>query len=248
MTAVGASRGDFVKYPRTPHLFGSRGTADDKHLGQHSSLAFLADASLVVEEKVDGTNVGVHFTPAGRMVLQGRGREIVGGMHAQYGPFQRWAAAERPALEMLLGDRLLLFGEWLYARHSLHYRRLPHYFVALDIYDKQTRGFLDRAARLDRLAGTGLPTVPLVHRGPVAADKLAALIGPSHFGGQFENPLTGRPDNLMEGLYLRTEAEGRVTGRAKFVRPEFVETVKRGGRQRPVVVPNRLADGTAIGP
>jgi hypothetical protein len=30
----------------------------------------------------------------------------------------------------------------------------------------------------------------------------------------------------MEGIYLRTEADGFVTGRAKLVRPEFVEKVK----------------------
>jgi len=58
---MGASRGDFVKYPRTPHLFGSRGTSDDKHLGERESVRFLADDSLIVEEKIDGTNVGIHF-------------------------------------------------------------------------------------------------------------------------------------------------------------------------------------------
>jgi hypothetical protein len=30
---MGRSNDEFVKYPRTPHLFGSRGTDDDKHLG-----------------------------------------------------------------------------------------------------------------------------------------------------------------------------------------------------------------------
>ena len=61
-----ASRDEFVKYPRTPHLFGSRGTDDDKHLGEAESLRFVADESLIVEEKIDGTNVGIHFTPTGR--------------------------------------------------------------------------------------------------------------------------------------------------------------------------------------
>ena len=42
----------------------------------------------------------------------------------------------------------------------------------------------------------------------------------------FDNPLTGRADNLMEGLYLRTEKGGAVSGRAKFVRGEFVEKIK----------------------
>src|SRR5438445_3971234 len=116
---MGATRDDFIKYPRTPHLFGSKGTDDDKHLGREESAAFIADPSLVVEEKLDGTNVGIHFTPAGRLVLQCRGHEITAGMHAQYDPFKQWATGMRPVLEGALGDRLLLFGEWLYARHSI---------------------------------------------------------------------------------------------------------------------------------
>lgn len=244
---MGASREDFTKYPRTPHLFGSRGTDDDKHLGEQESLNFIAEPSLIVEEKLDGTNVGIHFTPAGRMVLQCRGHEITAGMHAQYDLFKQWTMGKRPVLEAMLEDRLLLFGEWLYATHSLHYRRLPHYFFEFDIYDKQRKVFLDLASRLDLLDETGIVTVPVVHRGSATADQLHELIGPSRFDSVFENPLTGRTDNLMEGLYLRTEAEGRVTGRAKFVRAEFVEKVKQSEHwQHRALVPNLLADGAEI--
>ena len=51
---MGSSHDDFVKYPRTPHLFGSKGTDDDKHLGEAESSRFIADESLIVEEKIDG--------------------------------------------------------------------------------------------------------------------------------------------------------------------------------------------------
>ena len=203
---MGTSRDDFTKYPRTPHLFGSRGTDDDKHLGHQESLDFIADASLIVEEKLDGTNVGIHFTSAGRMVLQCRGHEITPGMHAQYDLFKQWAVGKRSVLEAMLKDRLILFGEWLYARHSVHYRRLPHYFFEFDIYDKQSEDFLDLAGRFKLLTGTGIHTVPVLHRGSATIDQLHTLIGPSRFDSQFENPVTGRTDNLMEGLYLRTEA------------------------------------------
>ncbi len=244
---MGASRDDFTKYPRTPHLCGSRGTDDDKHLGRQESLHFIADPSLVAEEKLDGTNVGIHFTSAGRMVLQCRGHEITAGMHPQYDLFKQWTMSKRPVLEAMLGGRLILFGEWLYARHSLHYRRLPHYFFEFDIYDKQKQVFLDLASRLELLEGTGILTVPVVHRGPATAEQLRGLIGPSQFDSQFENPVTGRTDNLMEGLYLRTEAEGRVTGRAKLVRPEFVEKIKQSEHwQHQPVVPNLLAQGAEI--
>lgn len=244
---MGASRDEFVKYPRTPHLFGSRGTDDDKHLSARESAAFVADTSLVVEEKLDGTNVGIHFTATGRMVLQCRGHEITTGMHPQYDPFKQWTTGKRPALEAILEDRFILFGEWLYARHSVHYRGLPHYFFEFDIYDKGAGGFLDLEARLLKLDGAGVQTVPVFHRGATTEAELRALIGRSQFDSTFENPLTGRTDDVMEGLYLRTEAGGMVSGRAKLVRPEFVEKVKRSEHwQHTAMVPNLLANGAEI--
>ena len=244
---MGATREDFIKYPRTPHLFGSKGTDDDKHLSRAQSESFIADPSLVVEEKLDGTNVGIHFKGTGRMVLQCRGHEITEGMHPQYDLFKQWTSMKRPALENLLGRRFILYGEWLYAKHSVHYRRLPHYFFEFDIYDKETTQFLDLQKRLKMLSGTGLQTVPVVHRGRIAADELQKLIGPSAFDSAFDNPITGKTDHLMEGLYLRIESDGWVEGRAKVVRPEFVEKVIQSEHwQHQRMIPNELAEGTDI--
>jgi hypothetical protein len=73
------------------------------------------------------------------------------------------------------------------------------------------------------------------------------LINRSAFDSAFENPVTGRTDDLMEGLYVRTEAEGSVTGRAKLVRPEFVEKVQQSEHwQHQKMIPNLLADGVDI--
>ena len=244
---MGASQGEFTKYPRTPHLFGSKGTDDDKHLGEAESRAFIADDSLIVEEKIDGTNVGIHFSDSGEMILQCRGHLITEGMHPQYDLFKQWAAVKRPVLEEHLQNRFLLFGEWVYARHSIHYRKLTHYFFEFDIYDKQHNVFLDLERRLTLLEGTAVQTVPIVHRGRVDRGDLETLIGPSQFDSHFENPFTGHPDNRMEGLYLRTESAGAVTGRAKFVRPEFVEKIKQSNHwQQQPMVPNLLADHVDI--
>ena len=244
---MGATRDDFVKYPRTPHLFGSTGTDDDRHLSRRESQAFICDPSLIVEEKLDGTNVGIHFTRQGRMVLQCRGHEIQAGMHPQYDLFKQWTVAMRPVLEAILENRHILFGEWLYAKHSVQYWNLPHYFFEFDIYDKEAGRFVDLKTRLAILKGTGIHTVPVIHRGALTAEQLPQLIQASAFDSLFENPTTGQPDRLMEGLYLRTEANGTVTGRAKFVRIEFVEKVKQSEHwQHRTMVPNLLAKGADI--
>src|SRR5438477_10022371 len=121
---MGATRDDFIKYPRTPHLFGSKGTDDDKHLDSKESEVFISDPSLIVEEKLDGTNVGIHFTSRGRMVLQCRGHEITEGMHPQYDLFKQWTSAKRQTLDAMMSTRLILYGDWLYAKYTINYRAL----------------------------------------------------------------------------------------------------------------------------
>lgn len=244
---MGASRDDFVKYPRTPHLFGSKGTDDDKHMGEAESVKFIADDSLIVEEKLDGTNVGIHFNSAGQMILQCRGHIITQGMHPQYDLFKQWTAVKRDVLEERLEGRFILFGEWLYAKHSVHYRQLPHYFFEFDIYDKDWKGFLTLKQRLNLIEGTGIETVPVLHQGKIGKEELQKLIGPSRFDSEFENPFTNRMDNVVEGLYLRTEREGFVSGRSKFVRPEFVEKIKQSEHwKNTAMVPNLLQEGVEI--
>ena len=144
---MGSSRGNFLKYPRTPHIVGSEGTSDDKRLGHEDSAQILNDASLIVEEKIDGTNVGIHLAD-GKLVLQCRGHEITAGMHPQYDLFKQWAVVKRNVLEERLEQRYILFGEWVYARHSILYRQLSHYFYEFDIYDKEAETFLGLQQRL----------------------------------------------------------------------------------------------------
>lgn len=244
---MGASNETFTKYPRTPHLFGSKGTDDDKHLGETESNAFIADDSLIVEEKIDGTNVGIHFLDSGEMALQCRGHLITDGMHPQYDLFKQWAVVKRRTLEERLENRFILFGEWVYARHTVFYRQLSHYFFEFDIYDKRNGVFVDLQQRLKLLEGIGVETVPIVSTGALTRSSLDKLIGPSKFDSRFDNPLKKQTDSLMEGLYLRTEAGGVVTGRAKVVRLEFTEKIKQSTHwQHQIMVPNELADGVDI--
>jgi len=221
--------------------------ADDTHLSAQQSAEFLADDSLIIEEKMDGTNVGIHFSDEGKLVLQGRGQLITEGMHPQYDLFKQWAAAKQHVFAERLQSRFIMFGEWLYARHTIHYQRLPHYFLEFDIYDKHEQVFLSHERRADILRDTAIHTVPMLQTGRATRAQLEKLIVSSMFSGQFENPFTRHTDQLMEGLYLRIEAGGVVAGRAKFVRREFVEKVKQNARWRhQAMVPNLLAEGADI--
>ena len=236
-----------LKYPRTKHVQGSRLQAGDEDLTQIPWTS-VGQSYLVIEEKIDGANSGLSFSQSGELRLQSRGHYLTGGAREKhFALFKTWAAAHQHRLWTILGDRYIMFGEWVYARHSVFYRQLTHYFFEFDVYDKKDEAFLDLERRLNLLEGAGIETVPVVHTGSVKRSELEPLTGPSMFDSQFDNPTMKRTDNVMEGLYLRTEADGVVTGRAKFVRPEFVEKIKQSTHwQHQQMVPNELADGVDI--
>jgi hypothetical protein len=68
--------------------------------------------------------------------------------------------------------------------------------------------FLDLAARLELLEGTGIVTVPVIHRGPATADQFGGLIGPSQFDSQFENPSIGSIGPWCPTCWRRTRRSG----------------------------------------
>ena len=62
----------YYKYPRTPHLEGSRLQAGDEDLSQ-VPFSHLKGKYLVIEEKVDGANTAISFDTDGTLLLQSRG-------------------------------------------------------------------------------------------------------------------------------------------------------------------------------
>ena len=254
------------KYPRTPHLTGSRLQPGDEDLGV-VSLEHLKGLRLVVEEKLDGANSAVSFGEDGRLLLQSRGHFLDGGPRERhFGLLKAWAGSVQGRLWEALGSRHVMYGEWLYAKHTVFYDALPHYFFEFDVLDRETGRFLSTAARRELLAAAPVLSAPVLYAGPApAAEGLAALVGPSAFqSARWRESLaevcaargldaaralreTDRT-GLMEGLYIKVEEGARVTERFKFVRPSFTQAVDDSGEHwlnRPLI-PNRLREGADL--
>ena len=124
------------KYPRTRHLENSKKQVGDEDL-KNVKFTELEGKFLVLEEKVDGANCGISFGTDGKMYLQSRGHFLNGGYgERQFDLFKLWAGCYEEQLGQLLGERYVMYGEWLYAKHTVFYDKLPHYFMEFDIFDK----------------------------------------------------------------------------------------------------------------
>lgn len=255
-----------VKYPRTHHIEGSRFQIGDEEL-DFIPFSQLRDRNLVVEEKMDGANSAISFDASGKMYLQSRGHYLTGGgreKHFDY--FKQWAYSYQDVLFSCLGSRYIAFGEWLYAKHTIFYNDLPHYWLEFDVYDRDKHEFLSTERRRELLANTPVVPVSVLHNGRLSCLKdLESMLGPSLFiaGNHFDDLLSlceslclsretcmkeTDPSRLMEGLYIKVEEEGIVKERYKFIRTSFLQTVASSESHwlnRPIV-PNQLHVGVDI--
>lgn len=250
-----------IKYPRTPHIEGSRLQPGDEDLSQ-IPFKVIRGKHIVVEEKVDGANTAVSFSPSGELFLQSRGHYLEGGYREKhYNLLKQWASVHRDSLFAVLGSSRIMYGEWLYAKHTVYYDALPHYFLEFDILDRESGRYLDTPSRHALLKDLPVCSVPVLSSGVFRSkEELIALLGHSNYITD-DHVLHLREDSerlgldverqvretdtspLMEGLYIKVEENGEVVDRMKFVRASFLQTVDASQThwlERPII-PNRLA-------
>ena len=249
------------KYPRTPHIEGSRLQPGDEDLSQ-IPFDVIKDRHLVVEEKCDGANSAISFDSNGELLLQSRGHYLTGGYRERhYNLMKQWAMAHRDVFFDLLGTRYIMYGEWVYAKHTVFYDALPHYFLEFDILDRETGIFLDTPTRHEMLKNVPVVSVPVLGSGTYRTkEEMLKLLGQSRYvtGNQRQNlwnaavKLGLNPERncnetelsgMMEGLYIKVEENGQVACRMKFVRAAFLQCVDFSEThwiEKPII-PNQLA-------
>ncbi|WP_291581284.1 RNA ligase family protein [Clostridium sp. UBA6640] len=255
------------KYPRTRHIEGSRLQNGDEDL-KVINFDYIKDKYIVVEEKVDGANCGISFDEDGEMLLQSRGHFLNGGYgEKQFSLFKTWASCHTHDLYKLLGNRYVMYGEWLYAKHTVFYDQLTHYFMEFDIFDKEEEKFLSTKRRKEILKDYKfIISVLVLHEGKLNSFKeLTSFLSKSNFKSSNSEETLRQSckaldlsfdiarkqtdcSDLMEGLYIKVESEGYVIDRFKYVRSSFLNTISDSETHwvnRPII-PNKLKLGIDI--
>ena len=157
---------DFFKFPSTPHLATLEDVEvrDSKVLSEAERLDFLRH-EVVVEEKVDGANLGLSFNSEANLSLQNRGTYLQVSGVGQWKKMEQWLNPKMDVLFESIADRFILFGEWCYARHSVYYNRLPDLFLGFDLYDKQAKNFFSTERRDKLFKEMGILGVPQIAKG-----------------------------------------------------------------------------------
>lgn len=229
----------FFRFPHTPHLawLGPGTPRDDKVLAANEATALLA-GEVVVEEKLDGANLGISLAEDGALRFQNRGQYLHPPFAGQFQRLGGWIAAHEEALRRELSPGLILFGEWCAARHSVAYDRLPDWLIVFDVHKRSEHNFFSTARRDALAQRLGLAVVRTVSRGRTTLVDLTRRLSTerSHYRA-----------GPIEGFVIRKETSDWLLNRAKLVHPEFVQGIDEHWRRRRIEW-NRLEHGATSEP
>ena len=253
-----------VKYPRTYHLKGSRLFEGEVDKDQVDFKRILGK-NIVIEEKLDGANTAISFDANGAMRLQNRNHYLDGGGREKpFNLLKQWASENSGLFYNVLGNRYVMYGEWMYAKHTVFYDSLPDYFMEFDIYDRERQVFLDTPSRRRLTETIGIiSSVPVLGSGSFKKkEEILSLIGHSSYitdehiealrslavkRGQDADKICRETELSanMEGLYIKLEEEGEVKERFKYIRPDFLQVILSSESHwlARELIPNQLACG-----
>lgn len=210
---------EIKNYGSIPHLPGSRlGPGDHTCSPGHARIATerVRDKhdEVFVQEKLDGSNVGVARINGVLVPLTRAGYKASSSPHVQHHLFHNWVwrPENYDRFMAVLSDGERLVGEWLAMAHGTRYKLKHEPFVAFDLMTGQVRLPYDRF--MDRI-GIKFWTPFLIHRGPsLSINGALDLLLP--YGGH------GALD-IIEGAVWRVERKGSVDFLVKYVRPDKVD-------------------------
>jgi ATP-dependent RNA circularization protein (DNA/RNA ligase family) len=207
----------FFRYPHTPHLvwLGNEPARDDKILSDRE-IEELLSGQVIVEEKVDGANIGISLDEDRDILIQNRGRYLERPYTGQFSRLSSWLGVHRDGILNAAADNLILFGEWCAAVHSVEYDMLSDWFLLFDVYSPQEKRFWSVNRRNSLAMQAGLAVVPELFRGSATISQLLSLL-------EMESRLGHVP---LEGIVVRRDAGSWCEKRGKVVRSDFTQAIQ----------------------
>jgi len=216
-------------YGSIAHLPGSRiGVGDHKcHAGQERIATEKARDRhdlILVQEKLDGSNVGVARLRGEIYALTRSGYLASTSPYEQHHHFEKWVEQNKARFLSALREGERLCGEWLMQAHGTRYDLKHEPFVAFDLMTGSTRLVWDEFS--ERIRPGDFTAPHLLHCGlPLSIQQALDLLGPYGFHGALD-PVEGAVWRVERNELIRpggSERRCRVDFLVKYVRPDKVD-------------------------
>jgi hypothetical protein len=204
-------------YPRIPHFDKSISNMTHDDIILESSITYPLECW--VQEKVDGANMGVSWTSG--PVLRNRNHILKKGYmdvetpsKIQFRPAWNWLHEHRKDIMMIieaLKSPITVYGEWLWAKHSIGYDKLPDWFLAYDIYLAEEDNFISPSLFKEIISKTN---IKFIDTQKVILNNIQDVINLSERKSKYRN-------DVCEGIVIKTSSEKYLSNSFKVVNKHF---------------------------
>lgn len=206
---------------------------DIQRIKENYAEGFHKGDYIVIQEKIDGANAAIrHDSETDSVVAQSR-KNIL-GLENNLRGFWEWSQTlDKELVKFVLGDNLVLFGEWL-VPHSVKYpeERYNHaYFY--DVYDTSTETYFSQDEVTKVIAQLGLTYVPVFYKGEfVSWEECMKYVGQTQLGGEYGEGIVVKNQTRLNDPNTRSPFYLKIVGE------KFTET--KGQKHVKVVDPDKL--------
>jgi hypothetical protein len=203
---------------------------DIDRLKDKYAMAFKPGEQITISEKIDGSNAsfdGGLSAFSRRKVLDAENT-----LNGFYGFVQSLDAAK---VKEVLGENLIVFGEWL-VKHTVKYPEdKMHKFYAFDVWNKETEQYLPWNEAKKVIAELGLNTAPIFYEGPFTSwEDIQKFVGKTEMGAE----------PCGEGIVIKSQdrldnRSSNTPAYVKIVDARFSEV--KGQKEQKQIDPEKLA-------
>jgi atypical dual specificity phosphatase len=204
-------------YWRIPHFNKeiSNMTHDDIELESPIDLPL----ECFIQEKVDGANMGVSWQDG--PILRNRNHILKKGYikrdtpaKLQFRPAWNWLHKHEDEIKMisdLCYSPITIYGEWMLAKHSIYYDKLPDLFLAYDIWSAEDQEFLSPEIVSDLLSKT---SISYIKSEKIIIESVSEIV-------KLSEDISSYREGIREGIVIKT-SNGRFVDKCfKVVNSKF---------------------------
>jgi len=192
---------EYVKYPRTPHLAFS-GSINPDDIVKDNTDNFIGE-KVIITEKLDGECT----------VIYSDGHAHARSLDSGYHPSRTRVKALAAKLSTDLPSGWRICGENLAAKHSIEYKKIPH-FMVFSIWNEKNQ-CLSWQQTKEWAELLDLPLAPVLYEGEWDEDVVRCCW---HQPSEYSEESEGFVVRMATGFSYRKFSESM----AKFVRPEHI--------------------------
>ena len=144
---------------------------------------FRKGDKIVIQEKIDGANIGIRYDSETDMVI-GQSHNYLLEEDSDFNGFIKWKnKLDKNLVKSVLGDNLVLYGEWLVPHRVLYPEERYNNAYFYDVYDIETESYLSQDKVKKIVTALNLIYVPVFYEGDfVSWEHCNQFVGQSQLG------------------------------------------------------------------